>query len=366
MSETNYRTKISLKEALETKTITNLRHMAKVKRLKGYTKKTKDELVKELSDALLKKDFFEDLICILDKESWKLYKDIVKKGYLRASDINIENFVIMGSMGYLYVEEQDEKVCLIIPDEVRLMYNELVKDGMLERKTRHDLVNSYARAAVNLYGVIGQEEFISIFNSQNKDALTENEMFDTLLKQIYIDSNYCFWEEYLVHDEFEDEDFKAVPMLLKETKNKPRYIPVKEEFLRYTDDDYFENTKEIQALRAFLIKESELNVLEADECLLDIHYAFLNQTGLQEVFDILESYNAYIDEDKLVDLVTQCSNNTRLWENKGYSPNELFKMNKRMFTQVNLNEKKTEKIGRNDPCPCGSGKKYKKCCGKEK
>jgi len=25
---------------------------------------------------------------------------------------------------------------------------------------------------------------------------------------------------------------------------------------------------------------------------------------------------------------------------------------------------KEKKIGRNDPCPCGSGKKYKKCCGK--
>ncbi len=23
-----------------------------------------------------------------------------------------------------------------------------------------------------------------------------------------------------------------------------------------------------------------------------------------------------------------------------------------------------KKLGRNDPCPCGSGKKYKKCCGK--
>ncbi len=22
-----------------------------------------------------------------------------------------------------------------------------------------------------------------------------------------------------------------------------------------------------------------------------------------------------------------------------------------------------KKVGRNDPCPCGSGKKYKKCCG---
>ena len=26
--------------------------------------------------------------------------------------------------------------------------------------------------------------------------------------------------------------------------------------------------------------------------------------------------------------------------------------------------RKTEKVGRNDPCPCGSGLKYKKCCGK--
>jgi preprotein translocase subunit SecA len=25
--------------------------------------------------------------------------------------------------------------------------------------------------------------------------------------------------------------------------------------------------------------------------------------------------------------------------------------------------KKAPKIGPNDPCPCGSGKKYKKCCG---
>ena len=24
------------------------------------------------------------------------------------------------------------------------------------------------------------------------------------------------------------------------------------------------------------------------------------------------------------------------------------------------------KVGRNDPCPCGSGKKYKNCCGRKK
>lgn len=38
---------------------------------------------------------------------------------------------------------------------------------------------------------------------------------------------------------------------------------------------------------------------------------------------------------------------------------ELYKSQKMSTTIVN----KERKIGRNEPCPCGSGKKYKKCCG---
>ncbi len=38
---------------------------------------------------------------------------------------------------------------------------------------------------------------------------------------------------------------------------------------------------------------------------------------------------------------------------------ELYKEQKSSTTIV-----KGKKIGRNDPCPCGSGKKYKHCCGK--
>ena len=33
-------------------------------------------------------------------------------------------------------------------------------------------------------------------------------------------------------------------------------------------------------------------------------------------------------------------------------------------TRVEQVIRKVKKIHRNDPCPCGSGKKYKKCCGK--
>lgn len=39
---------------------------------------------------------------------------------------------------------------------------------------------------------------------------------------------------------------------------------------------------------------------------------------------------------------------------------ELYKEQKLSKTVV-----KGPKIGRNDPCPCGSGKKYKKCCGRD-
>ena len=32
-------------------------------------------------------------------------------------------------------------------------------------------------------------------------------------------------------------------------------------------------------------------------------------------------------------------------------------------SSTNKTVRKGNKVGRNDPCPCGSGKKYKKCCG---
>ncbi|MCL2373163.1 MAG: SEC-C metal-binding domain-containing protein [Defluviitaleaceae bacterium] len=48
------------------------------------------------------------------------------------------------------------------------------------------------------------------------------------------------------------------------------------------------------------------------------------------------------------------------WENifTKEEQKELYVQQKRSHTIV----RNDEKVGRNDPCPCGSGKKYKKCC----
>lgn len=45
-----------------------------------------------------------------------------------------------------------------------------------------------------------------------------------------------------------------------------------------------------------------------------------------------------------------------------YSEEELKKLYKEQKASGTV--RKEKKIGRNDPCPCGSGKKYKKCCGR--
>ena len=47
-----------------------------------------------------------------------------------------------------------------------------------------------------------------------------------------------------------------------------------------------------------------------------------------------------------------------------YSEEELKKLYKEQKESTTI--RKEKKIGRNDPCPCGSGKKYKKCCGRNK
>ena len=60
--------------------------------------------------------------------------------------------------------------------------------------------------------------------------------------------------------------------------------------------------------------------------------------------------------EKFSELVVDLHNATRVWMNRGNTPKEI----RGQLKTYNPNTK----VGRNDACPCGSGKKYKKCCGK--
>jgi hypothetical protein len=51
---------------------------------------------------------------------------------------------------------------------------------------------------------------------------------------------------------------------------------------------------------------------------------------------------------------------------EGKTPAEVSQQNPSLasFKKVETYRRSEPRIGRNDPCPCGSGKKYKKCCGR--
>lgn len=66
---------------------------------------------------------------------------------------------------------------------------------------------------------------------------------------------------------------------------------------------------------------------------------------------------------RLMGLVSNLRNTLPLWELNGWSAAEHYELltGKKLFLGPNG---LPLKVGRNDPCPCGSGKKYKKCCGR--
>lgn len=63
-------------------------------------------------------------------------------------------------------------------------------------------------------------------------------------------------------------------------------------------------------------------------------------------------FNTMAEFQKVVTQIQKVNKNTRKWSLKGYTENEL----------ALIPSKKL--LGRNEPCLCGSGRKYKKCCGR--
>ena len=83
-----------------------------------------------------------------------------------------------------------------------------------------------------------------------------------------------------------------------------------------------------------------------------------------ESYDMFDEMNALIREGTVVTLLT-----FRLKSEEDIKREQTAKITATSGADDGSDKKrpvkKGEKVGRNDPCPCGSGKKYKKCCGRE-
>jgi hypothetical protein len=244
----------------------------------------------------------------------------------------------------------------------------------IDKLPNTDLLIEYAMACANLYGMIEYPKFLEIYNAQNEPPLSRSELqaflADSHFAKVLEKKSVYGVRQALFHEEIEYiKDFSA---FYNGTYEKPYYVPAKEELLRYADDLYYEKTSHQKKLAKMLAKNffggSTLMVKdEIDELVGQLQEVHVDLQGIVRNFLARFDFKDMNQMNEYVQAVSMIANSTRIWENRGHTPDELFQMEKQHLKPLSSTPFSVidgGKTGRNEPCPCGSGKKYKKCCGK--
>lgn len=260
-----------------------------------------------------------------------------------------------------------------------------------------DLLYIYCLAAVRLYGVIPLKRLYEIYTAQNKplskaDFLAFCEVLRHEKNYFAILGRECFEPGAPASDPMERELIAeylyAISLedyfdLCEEQRGKPWCILPREEFLRYADDAYYPDSPQRTAMLQFLRTiEKYMPNCTAEEALLEVQDQIEMGISLGNIVDDLNRLCAYkLKERALRDflpLYVELHNNSRLTENRGYTPVELRAQAEPPMrppfappTDIGgwnppFQPAKPPEPSKNGPCPCGSGKKYKRCCGKNK
>ncbi len=289
-------------------------------------------------------------------------------------------------------------------------------------------IGQYFQAAASLYGILSVRELLELYNSQNKSvsqedflAVTEvlrhspHEEYEILGEEVFFSdvpkaapTDRQVIADYLLVEE----DSEAYVSLVNKQEGIALKILPAEEFLLYADPFYTRKTKESVAMLKYLQRKAK-SLKVSPETMCELLQSVIEvDCPLDEVLGCMESEGWYFDsrDDILafMERYQELNNHTRKHSLRGHTPAELFdpanlkegitinstrvevrpnlanmpsvlnpQRNFSVITpppleQLSLFDEPQEKprltlVGkpsRNAPCPCGSGRKYKNCCGK--
>ncbi|MCK6206391.1 SEC-C domain-containing protein [Bacillus infantis] len=165
-------------------------------------------------------------------------------------------------------------------------------------------------------------------------------------------------------------DAKRVIQEHQARKSLSYYPFTKQQLLAAGEPAFVERNKSYMQLVQFLSQHFEISKEDADQVAEECIFATRVGDTPEDLMKYLTSMFKFDSVEKLqalMDIVVELMNSTREWFLKGYTSLELSSMEKKQLKPLPAVDKDTNadaKVGRNDPCPCGSGKKYKKCCGR--
>ena len=354
---------------LSEKNVTTLRKIAKHHKLKGYSKMKKDELQSCLGGVICEKERLPESLYLLDKKKWILFKELICEDYMELDQKLDETATYLENIGIAFKFSENKVNYVAIPDEIKTIFPEICDSKFLEKRERLSLYDDYANASMALYGLVRTDELVEIFESLNKRIKGSGDIIEEIEGFSKNGADYCIFEDYIVSRAFEDNDFEDVPTFADIIYANPRYAPDEKEFLKYRSYEYYEITPQIRALKKYLLTNTKTENFVANIIVDEIHHLSAVKGSPQEFVDVFNKYKIITKEEQVYDLmnlVHEVSMNTRLVGNHGHTQLEIMEING-VVPEKKTPEKKmpviSEKTGRNEPCICGSGKKYKKCCG---
>ena len=343
-----------IKELVSTLSKENIYDIAKYLGMTKISSLNKSKLIEKLIDEY--ETLIDERMSLFDEERYKLLKGYADNNGVKAlNQIDEATAYKLGyflQSGMLFSAIKDEELVVLMPEIVQKLVKE--KNNIQYRsmiKVNSEIVNIY-RGMNKAYGLLKLKDIKEIFKNYSP--------YEEKVEEL-ITNAQDYYREYEIQGMFFINCFidNWVELLREiEQKTDVKYAMIsKEELLSMANENYiyevdFGDTFFKEFLSMF---NMEMEILEG---LMESLYLEIQENEFEDVIsEILEQ----LDDDSkdikdfMLDSVGKFLRSIRLWRFKGANINE---------NKVDvINDEKP--IRRNDPCSCGSGKKYKDCCAKD-
>lgn len=363
-----------LPEILQSLTKSRLSSLAAANQISGRSKMKKEELADALSAYLTDPEQLRPIVMATDADEWALLEKVMNEPSIQDNTLPFGHYANFLERGLVFSFFNEGKLHVLMPEEIKAAASQI---GLSELKKEHGSkqeVYDYIAAAAHLYGVIKLDKLVQVYNSQHEESITKEELAACAGEMGGRGQNILLAGDVLYNGLIAGSaDENKLAELAEGLDDKPFYVPEKEELLRYADMGYFEMTPQLEELQAFVLNNMCKDAERVEHLLDDIQWACVQKSPMQELINQFDRhkipFKTPVHAQRVISLLAEVYNNTRMWANAGHTLVELSAMNaidpeKGLVRLVDESDNTVPKVGRNEPCPCGSGLKYKKCHGK--
>lgn len=336
--------------------------------------KNRRKQLKQLKEKIL--EGMSDRLAEAPSEELKLFMKMAARDWEMEEAAYSIFFAKYGWIFY-FIDYKDD-INPVVPDEVVVRLRELPGDKDFERKLVYcHMYRDYLKIFLKLYGVFEKQWLFQEIERHYYAETDETEMpsvsnDDILLKLQEELDNFEIEDSYIFDPDLaEDEDYKT---LFNDVRDKTFYPPSEEEAEFYCENYIDERLKEYLAVKRYL-KEKVSDRQEIEGLMMEISVEAVEELGgMYSIPEIVDRYKvSFSSEEDLKEferLFRDLEDHLRKWNNRGYTNLELGERGEEGSRAVINWDFDRIRLGNDTypdaPCPCGSGKKYKQCCGRAK